>query len=955
MAAVKNSLDKILQAATTRTINAPNAAVLLSASTNAFHINNAGANDPASITFTGSRIAIEGVISFVCTGGTLTVSGDVATLTYANMSAATASVTASITANGVTITSNACAVTKVLDGAAGSNGMSNVRVFAYQRSASAPTGTPGAVDVDLTTGTITTATLANGWQKAIPTANGNPLYVTVATASSSGTTDNIASTEWSSAVILAQDGPGGTGTNGLNTATAYIYQRGATSTAPALPSVAATYNFGATSPLTGLNNGWSATVPSTGGAYLFVSTATASSVSGSDSIPAIEWAAVQLLAQDGAQGSSGTSVFVGKIYLQNATLPSTPTGGTFNFGTATLTPPSGWSATQPTSSTTPTWVAQYTFSTSTAGATVTAATWSTPVAVAQNGANGSSGVQSGAAIVYQWAATIPSGPAGAATYTWSSGAFGSAPTGWALTPGTSPSPGFTLWQARVGVNDSAANATTAFNWTSAAITAVGYAGQQGSSYVTAYCDSTTATTTTTPASTAGPTSVPAVNGGGVTGTWQSTVPTSLASGHYMWQSDGIYNPATNQISWSIPYWSYAKFGSLSAITANLGQITAGSIDLGTGATSWHVDTAGNEWAGASTYGAAPYRRNASGDVVARSLVIQSAIGDTVLDGAGLKPGYEAPGTKNSDITNSIYSGSILSPDKKPAIVREWADIQGEVSALYGQGGAFGVIAERNAYSASYDQLEAYLAGLTGWNVIPGADVAIIGTQLSDRFGDYYHSRLVLLNAINIKAKTLANAAQNAADTANTAINDPTTGLAQRLRANAVNVLSGGGAVTIGSLTVDSSGNRTGGNGVGITGKGIAAYAPSGAASFILDATTGDASFGGTLTAANMVATDNMVSNSISATDIFSSGISTSLFPGSSFVVTRTSKVLVIAKFSADGSGFYVTDSAGSTIMQQLSGNSGENGVAALTLAAGTYKLLTYAGSTSFAYILKVMV
>jgi hypothetical protein len=154
----------------------------------------------------------------------------------------------------------------------------------------------------------------------------------------------------------------------------------------------------------------------------------------------------------------------------------------------------------------------------------------------------------------------------------------------------------TLWAAKVQVTDSAANTTTAFNWTSASITAVGYAGSnggtgpQGASYVTAYCASATATTTTAPAQTTGKGTVPATNDGGISGTWSSTVPT-LTSGQYLYQSDGIYDPTTNKVTWSIPYWSSLKVGSLSAISANLGAVTAGSININNGVAS--IDANGN--------------------------------------------------------------------------------------------------------------------------------------------------------------------------------------------------------------------------------------------------------------------------------------------------------------------------------------------------------------------------
>lgn len=158
------------------------------------------------------------------------------------------------------------------------------------------------------------------------------------------------------------------------------------------------------------------------------------------------------------------------------------------------------------------------------------------------------------------------------------------------------------------MTDSATNATTAFNWTSASIYAAGYAGTvggngtNGASYVTAYCASATASTTTAPAQTTGKTSLPADNDGGITGTWSATVP-ALTSGQFMYQSDGIYDPTTNKVTWSIPYWSTLKVGSLSAITANLGQITAGDINIGSGTA--HIDSTGAATFNSATINSGP--------------------------------------------------------------------------------------------------------------------------------------------------------------------------------------------------------------------------------------------------------------------------------------------------------------------------------------------------------------
>lgn len=479
-------------------------------------------------------------------------------------------------------------------------------------------------------------------------------------------------TTYSAPCTVSKVQDGAAGSNGAQAATAYLYQRAASS--PPTDPGAGTFNFSTNtvSPSgASFAGGWLTAIPA-GSLPLWMTSVsvTATAPATTAAIAAGAWANPVILAQNGSDGASGTQAAVARLYKWATSAPAAPTGtSTYTWATGangSYSAGDGWSVAVPSNPGTP-GAALYVVSvavTAAAGATSTSVSYSGAAVQAwsqngANGTNGTTGVQSGAAIVYQWAASIPAGPSGAATYTWSSGAFGAAPTGWSLTPGTAPSAGYTLWQARVGLTDSAANSTTAFNWTSAAITAAGVAGQTGASYVTAYCDSTTATTTTAPAATTGKTSVPAANDGGVTGTWTKTVPTSLASGHYMWQTDGIYDPSTNQVTWSIPYWSYAKFGSLSAIVANLGQITAGSIDIGTGATSWHVDASGNTWAGASTFAAAPYRVDNAGSAVFKSAIFQDASGNVILQaGSPIPLSYAPSGTLNSAI--SIASNGTLS-------------------------------------------------------------------------------------------------------------------------------------------------------------------------------------------------------------------------------------------------------------------------------------------------------
>jgi len=306
MSAIVGERDTLLQATAERFSTAADGkAILMAASTPVFRVNSAGEGAPDSIAITAKPVNVVGDIVFsVSSGTTLRVNGNVATVDFASMTTDTALVQARIREFGVDYIANYM-VSKVFDGAAGETGLAGLntgQAFAYKRAAAAPTDSPGDVIFTFSTAAVTTPAgndLANGWSKNIP-AGTAPLYVRVASASSRNATDNIAANEWSAAVQLAKDG-----TDGLNVAPVRIYQRGATSIAPALPSAACTFTF-ATGALTGLNNGWSAQVPAAGGAYLFTSGATAASRTQTDDIAPGEWAAAVRLAADGATGQRGT-------------------------------------------------------------------------------------------------------------------------------------------------------------------------------------------------------------------------------------------------------------------------------------------------------------------------------------------------------------------------------------------------------------------------------------------------------------------------------------------------------------------------------------------------------------------------------------------------------------------------------------------------------------------------
>lgn len=233
-----------------------------------------------------------------------------------------------------------------IEGAAGAAGDKTAVVYLYQRAASTPALPSAAVTYNFST--HVPSGMNNGWLASIP-AGSNPLYVTAATATApaGNTTDTIAAGEWAAAVILSQDGAAGA--DGAKTATVLAYQRSASASAPALPSADCTYTF-ATAGLTGLNNGWTHGVPAAGGAYLWVTTATALSTGATDTITGAEWSAARLMAQDGSAGATGAAAVYAYQIVNSATLPSAPAvpSGAPNGGNAST--PGLWYALPPAGS-----------------------------------------------------------------------------------------------------------------------------------------------------------------------------------------------------------------------------------------------------------------------------------------------------------------------------------------------------------------------------------------------------------------------------------------------------------------------------------------------------------------------------------------------------------------------------------------------------------------------------
>lgn len=242
------------------------------------------------------------------------------------------------------------------DGDPGTNGQNTAVVTLYQANGSSstpPSDPTGTHTYTFATGALTGGNL-NGWSLNRPTvAAGQFLWAIQATAVSAGTTDTISSAEFSGAVVVS--GTGTNGTNGLNTATVFLFRKNTSTTPPSDPTGTFTYTF-ATGVLSGGGfNGWSQIAPNLNkGEYLFMIQATASSTGTTDTISATEFADARIIGiggEDGDQGDQGETVIDGFVYygtLQQ-TAPAKPSASSYNVATGTFSGlTAGWSRTRPT-------------------------------------------------------------------------------------------------------------------------------------------------------------------------------------------------------------------------------------------------------------------------------------------------------------------------------------------------------------------------------------------------------------------------------------------------------------------------------------------------------------------------------------------------------------------------------------------------------------------------------
>ncbi|MDN2701516.1 hypothetical protein O0881_05825 [Janthinobacterium sp. SUN100] len=103
-------------------------------------------------------------------------------------------------------------------------------------------------------------------------------------------------------------------------------------------------------------------------------------------------------------------------------------------------------------------------------------------------------------------------------------------------------------------------------------------GVTGNSARVCYSKTSLLSLGSTPAtlSTEGATSYPPIDTWGAGTVWEGSPPL-FGAGESLYRSDGIFNPASGTTKWAAPYLNALKVGQLSAISADLGKVTAGDI------------------------------------------------------------------------------------------------------------------------------------------------------------------------------------------------------------------------------------------------------------------------------------------------------------------------------------------------------------------------------------------
>lgn len=302
--------------------------------------------------------------------------------------------------------------------------------------------------------------LPTGMSYSIGTAGANkrlPITLTVAAGSNLGSADSIDGTfkitvtspvsmdinvNWAKVNT-------GVGTDGYSTANVVLYQR--SSSTPAVPSAALTYDF-SSGEITGSIGNWTRDIP-TGTNPCYATFAIVSSRETTVQIISSDWSTPSIVAQNGENGSPGTNGYntaTVVLYQRSATQPTLPASSlTYTFSSGALTGTLGnWSRTIPTGSD-PCYTTFAVAKSRSASVSIAASAWSAATILAQNGENGApgdpgtNGYNTANVFLYQRSSTAPSAPNTVLTYDFTSGAITGSLGNWQRTIPTGSNPCYT--------------------------------------------------------------------------------------------------------------------------------------------------------------------------------------------------------------------------------------------------------------------------------------------------------------------------------------------------------------------------------------------------------------------------------------------------------------------------------------------------------------------------------
>lgn len=111
----------------------------------------------------------------------------------------------------------------------------------------------------------------------------------------------------------------------------------------------------------------------------------------------------------------------------------------------------------------------------------------------------------------------------------------------------------------------------------------------------------------------------------------------------------------------------------------------------------------------------------------------------------------------SSSVSQMFSDSVLTPEKKMLLKKEWDSIVSEKVINDAQADLFSIVAEKDIYGASYNTLNTYITPLLA--SLTSVSSGIVGDTMRSNFKTYYDARTSLLNAIALKAKNIADTAQ----------------------------------------------------------------------------------------------------------------------------------------------------------------------------------------------------